>query len=77
LQPRIIGTEIILILTEASAPAVLHPNFANNLFASSCDNLHPIIAFGTCFSVAIKFVAFCENTFLQTSKGRPHPGVNK
>jgi hypothetical protein len=23
-------------------------NFANNLFASSCDNLHPIIAFGTC-----------------------------
>jgi hypothetical protein len=28
-----------------------YPNFANNLFASSCDSLRPIIAFGTCFSV--------------------------
>jgi hypothetical protein len=24
-----------------------HPRLANNLFASSCDNLRPIIAFGT------------------------------
>jgi hypothetical protein len=26
---------------------VSYSNFANNLFASSCDNLRPIIAFGT------------------------------
>jgi len=25
---------------------------ANNLFASSCDNRRPIIAFGTCFSIS-------------------------
>jgi len=33
-------------------------NLANNLFASSCDNLHPIIAFG--LPLAIKLVAFSE-----------------
>jgi hypothetical protein len=27
---------------------VSYSNFANNLFASSCDNLRPIIAFGIC-----------------------------
>jgi hypothetical protein len=30
---------------------VSYSNFANNLLASSCDSLRPIIAFGTCFSV--------------------------
>jgi hypothetical protein len=30
---------------------VAYSNFANNLFASACDNLRPIIAFGTCHSL--------------------------
>jgi len=28
-------------------------HFVNNRFASSCDGLRPIIAFGTCFSVLL------------------------
>src|SRR5215510_6957021 len=29
-------------------PSAPHPNLANNLFASACDNRRPIISFGTC-----------------------------
>jgi hypothetical protein len=48
-------------------------SFANNFFASSCDNLRPIIDIGTCLMVLL---AFGESAFVQPGKGSTHPGVN-
>jgi hypothetical protein len=44
-----------------------HPNSANNLFASSCDNLRPIIAFDTLLlGFSVKLVAIGESAKGQT-----------
>ena len=44
---------------------VQRSNLANNLFASACDNLCPII----------KLMAFGKGAFVQSGEGSPHPGM--